>query len=570
MYSYRRFLLPLGLSLLLTCTGIAQVETVPAKHPVYAFLKRMEVKGVIERYRDAILPLSRKEVTGFLLDIETASDQLTASERSTSSDYLSEFQLEVRGSTDGFLSIVNCSEESFGKALSEEFSDREKFLYALKDSNITMFVNGLLTLDARRISGDALGSTHTEYFQFGGRVRGTIFEKLGYALVGTNAQFWGSRDLLYRDPVISQYYTLGALDAQNFDNSEGYVRYDAGLVSVQFGKERLLWGTGYDQKMIASDNVRPFDFLRADFQYKSLKYTFFHGSLLGRRNILTFTLPTDSAASYREPVVADKYFAAHRIELSFPRLFDIGFQEMAIYSNRSIDFAYLNPFIVLESAQRSREERDNVFWAFDIQTHFVKGLELNGTIVFDDLHFAEFFEPRWYNRYAYQAGFMLTDPLFIPNATLAVEYTRVKPFVYAHDRSRENSYTSLNSLLGPRIGPNADSWFIRGEYFPLRNLSFSLRVTLTWHGENVYDATGALVKNVGGDVFLGHRPTDPLDAEFLAGNLVKSRRIELIGMYEIVNQIWLDAWLISDSQDNTSTNGQAKNTTFGARYRMEF
>lgn len=550
--------------------ALGQVETVPAGHPVYAFLKRMEVRGIIDRYFDAVIPLSRREVGRFLQTIHNASSSLTTTERATLADYLSEFQFDITGSTENFLLVIDTDEESFGDALAAEFSQREKFLYALRDSNITLFANGLGALDARRIRGDALGSRHTEYFQFGIRLRGTLYDKLGYSLLGTNAQFWGSRELLYRDRVISQYYTLGVTDAQNFDHSEGYIRFDAGLVSAQFGRERVLWGTGYDQKMIASDNVRTYDFLRADFQYKSLKYTFFHGSLLGRRSVLVFTDPTDTSTVYYEPTVADKYFAAHRIEFSFPHLFDIGFQEMAIYSNRSPDLAYLNPFIVLESSQRSREERDNVFWAFDLQTHFLRGLELNGTIVFDDLHFGEFFESRWYNRYAYQAGMMLTDPIFIPDMTLMVEYTRVKPFVYAHDRSRENTYTSLNSLLGPRIGPNADAWFFRVDAFPLRNLMLSLRVTLARRGENEYDSTGKLLRNVGGDVFQGHRAIDPRDAYFLDGILVKSRLVQFFATYEFINQMWLEAWFESDAEENTRTGSSAKNTSIGGRLRFEF
>ncbi|MBX2989891.1 MAG: hypothetical protein KF749_01855, partial [Bacteroidetes bacterium] len=341
----------------LSAVTISQVETVPATHPVYAFLKRMEVKGVIERYRDAVLPISRREVGRFLLEAHD-SEHLTATERLTLADFLSEFQFDRTGSVDGFLSVIDSDEENFGRAIGEEFSHREKFLYVLNDSSISMFVNGLLTFDGRRMNGDALGTTRAEFVQFGVRARGTLLDKLGYFIQGTNAQFWGSRDLLRRDPVISQYYTLGVTDIQNFDHAEGYLRYDGGLVSAQLGRERILWGAGYDQKMISSDNVRTYDFLRADFQYKSLKYTFFHGSLLGRRGHIVFSDPTDSTTKYTEPTVADKFFAAHRIEFSFPGVFDIGFQEMVIYSNRSIDLAYLNPFIVLESAQRSREERD--------------------------------------------------------------------------------------------------------------------------------------------------------------------------------------------------------------------
>lgn len=546
-----------------------QVETVPATHPVYTFLKRMEVRGVLTRFFDAVLPLGRKEVAALLMRIREADARLTSTERTILLEYLSEFQFEITGTTEGFLSVVDGDEPSLGTALREELTGREKFLYALTDSAVTMFVNGLLTIDLRRITGDALGSAHTEFVQFGGRIRGTVLNRVGYYLQGTNAQFWGSRNLLYRDPVIRQAYTLGVLDAQNFDFSEGYIRYDGGILSAQLGRERVVWGLGYDQKMVASENVRTFDFLRADFQYKAIKYTFLHGNLLGRRGAITFSPPGDTSTTYSEPVVADKYFASHRIEFSFPDLFDIGFQEMAIYSNRSIDLAYLNPFHVFESTQRSREERDNVFWAFDIQTHFLNGLELHGTIVFDDLHFTEFFEPRWYNRYAYQAGLMIADPLFVRDMTLMLEYTRVKPFVYAHDRSRENTYTSLNSLLGPRIGPNADSWFIRWDYFPLRNLTFSLRVLLSRKGENVYDAQGRLVKNVGGDVFQGHRAVDPLDAVFLDGNRVTSRSIELYVTYEPLNQIWLEGWFQRESIQNGGSGTSLKNSTGGIRLRAE-
>lgn len=164
---------------------------------------------------------------------------------------------------------------------------------------------------------------------------------------------------------------------------------------------------------------------------------------------------------------------------------------------------------------------------------------------------------------------MLTDPLFIPDMTLMVEYTRVKPFVYAHDRSRENTYTSLNSLLGPRIGPNSDSWFFRTDYFPLRNLTLSLRLTLTRRGENEYDASGKLIKNVGGDVFRPHRSIDPLDARFLDGILVRSRTVQFYASYEIVNQIWIDGWFQSESVEHTGRGSTEKNTTVGGRMRVE-
>ena len=449
------------------------------------------------------------------------------------------------------------------------FGPQEKFLFAGADSTITLFANGFLAADARWISGDALGSENAQYIQFGGRFRGTAFGSLGYYLEGTNAQFWGSRDLLLRDDMLSQAHTLRVTDTQNFDFAEGYVRYGGDVFSLQVGRERLLWGLAYDQQMVASGNVRVYDFIRAGVSFGKFRYTFVHAWLLGKQSTLTFTVPGDTTL-YTEPTNADKYFAAHRFEFSFPRLFDIGFQEIVIYSNRSPDLAYLNPIILIESAQRSRGERDNVYWAFDVETHFLSGLQLSGTILFDDLHLGEFFEPKWYNRYGYQAGLLLTDPLFIPNMALVVEYTRVEPFVFSHNRSREGTYSSLDAILGPRIGPNADAWFFRLDWYPVNRVAVSARVSLERSGENIYDSTGTLVRNVGGDHEQPHRPVDPEDRVFLDGELVKASTLEGRLTWEFVHQIWLEGWYLYEKTRNTTTGFEDLNQTWGARIRMEF
>ena len=559
------------LAVLVATTSIvfAQVETVPANHFVYTFLKRMEVKGIIERYHDAILPLSRHEIGQFLLTTKKSDAELTTSEKGYLQDFLSEFQYDISGTTDGFHSLIESNEPTFGSALGQMFSNREKYLYAYQDSSLSFFVNGLLDFDVRRISGDALGNTHSEFVRFGGRIRGTVYDHIGYYLQATNAQFWGSRALLQRDRAVNQAYTLAVSDAQNFDQAEGYVRYEGGILSAQIGRERLLWGTGYDQQMILSDNPRVFDFIRADAQYKSLKYTFIHAWLLGRRTDLTYTLPSDTSARFIEPLNDDKYFAAHRLEFSFPGLFDIGGQEMVIYSNRSPDLAYLNPITLIESAQRSRGERDNVFWSFDIQTHCIHGLELSATILLDDIHFSEFFKPRWYNKYGYQAGLLATDPITFPNTTFFVEWTRIEPYVFAHDRSRDDNYGSLGAVLGPRIGPNSDSWFVRADYFPARNFNLSLRATLARHGDNILDAKGKLVKNVGGDILQGHRNTDPVDRIFLDGVLIRTRKMQFFSTYELVNQMWLQGWYEFESIENATAGVTSANHTFGLALRTE-
>jgi hypothetical protein len=547
----------------------AQAENVPAYHPVYIFLKRMEIKGILQQYDDVILPLSRRQVAEHLKTVQAHSQSLSSTESGWLKDFMSEFQFELTGSAEGFHPLIGSEQSSFWGAMGQEFTDREKFIAVTTDSSVTMFLNGLLTLEGRGFKGDPLGPSDAEYIQIGGRIRGTLFNHLGYYLQATNAQFWGSRELLQRDPMISQSHALSTGDAQNFDFAQGYVRYDAGMLSAQLGRERVLWGYGVDQKMIINDYIREFDFIRADFKYKAFRYTFIHGWLLGTQSSLVLPYPADSSSTFVEPVIADKYFAAHRFGLSFPELFDVGFQEMYIYSNRSVDLGYLNPLMLLESLQRSRGERDNGLWAFDFKSRFFNGFQIMGTLFYDDIHVPYMFSDKWFDKYAWQLGFAYTDALTIRNTTLFVEYLRVEPYVFGHERSRDNNYTSLGVLIGPQIGPNADLWTFRLDYLPFRNLFLSARVSLERKGMNPVDSLGTVIRNVGGDFNLPHRETDPDTKKFLDGTLVKGTRVGFKVTWEFLNQMWLDGAVEYQSTKNTVSGALEKNTTYLVRLRTE-
>lgn len=559
-----------ALTLALSALAFPQAENVPVNHPVYTFLKRMEVRGILRGYSDVIIPISRKTAAKFLMEIRNKQTELTQVEGDLMREFLAEFRYDISKSMEGSVSLIDSDGPSFGSSVGEFFGEKEKYLYAYSDSNLSLFVDGLLTVDARRITGDSLGNAHSEFVQLGGRIRGTIWDRLGYYIQGTNAQFYGSRALLEHDRTIGQAYTLGVTNAKNFDFAEGYVRYDADFLSLELGRERVLWGAGYGDRLILSDNPRVFDFIRADAHYKALSYTLLHGWILGTRSELPVTLPFDTSYHFDEPVVSDKYFAAHRLALSFPSLFTVGFQEIVIYSNRSPDLAYFNPMTLFESAQRSRDERDNMFWAFDIQTHFLKNVELQGSIDFDDINIPLWGTDSWENRYAWQAGVMITDPLSISNTSLAVEYTRVEPYTFSHGRSRDNNYTSLGRMLGVPMGPNAEGWFFKLDHYLTHRLFASFRYELQHNGQNIYDSSGRIIRNVGGNVFEPHRTTDSNQKEFLGGDYLRTQRFRGLITYEILREIYLDGWYQYQRTTNVGLNTDTHNHDFGVDLRVDF
>ena len=547
----------------------AQVENVPVYHPMYAFLKRMELEGVIEKYHDAILPLSRREIAEFLEIIDRRRSELTPVEQSTLDDYLVEFQFDMKGSTEGFQPFLDFSNQSFGESFNQIFTEKEKFLYTYHDSSLSLFVDGLLTVDGRKSTGDALGDQRAEFLQFGGRIRGTIHGNIGYSLQGTNAQFWGSRNVLQRDKFLSQDFTLAVTDAQNFDQVDGYLRYETRPLSVQVGRERILWGNGYSDKLVVSDNARDFDAIRWDAQYKGFKYTYVHGWLLGRTSKLTFTLGSDPTL-FNEPVTDDKYIAAHRFEMSFPNAIDLGFQEIEIYSNRAPDLSYLNPVTFLESSQRARNERDNGLWAFDFQAHWVRGWELEGTIDFDDLAFQKWGTNDTQNKDAKQIGIMGIDPFGVPNTNVAVEYTRIEPYTFSHSRSRDNSYTNNGRMLGEHLQPNSESWFFRLENFWTSRFRTRVSFENERHGANILAPNGTLILNVGGDILQPERPQDSRQKDFLGGNLEQTVRWKANASFELYKEVFLEGFFIHESVNHVTQGFSVSNNDFGVDLRLDF
>ncbi|MGV8018743.1 MAG: hypothetical protein AB2L26_11275 [Ignavibacteria bacterium] len=74
--------------------GGCQMELVPVEHPVYEFLKKMQVEGIIPEYSSANLPLSRKAV-GNYIDKILSSRTLSGIESKLAKEYHTEFYYDV-------------------------------------------------------------------------------------------------------------------------------------------------------------------------------------------------------------------------------------------------------------------------------------------------------------------------------------------------------------------------------------------------------------------------------------------------------------------------------------------
>ena len=486
----------------------SQVETIPADHPVYPFLKSMFIKGVLENYDDVILPLSKQQVIDLLKKIESRSGALTLSQR----EFL--FRMETKigmKDTIGTSYFNNFPDDFF----SEYKVYNEKHLYTYKDSTAKLNVD---------LSGDITPIYTDKYKDYsillnaGGQIYGTYSRWLGFLIEGSNGSQIHNRKVAELDPRVKSSYTFNHTGINFFDFTQGYVRLQKDDVSLELGRERILWGTGYINKMILSDNPPLFDFLRFHISYKTLRYDFLHAWLIQPYD----TFFVDTLTQYAK-VKDSKYLAISRLGFTPVPELKLGLSQMIIYANRPFEVAYLNPFLFWESAQRSQGDLDNSFLTLDAGYKVCNGIETSGSIIFDDILFNVLFKGEFNkvnNRSAWQAGVDLTDPIMPSNTSLKIEYLQIRPYTFSHPGIGQSlTYTTNSYLLGTNLQPNSSALSAQLNYLLCGNIQFEFKYMYVLHGKNYHDSTGKLIRNVGGNVFENLNIYDSLTAPLLDGDL---------------------------------------------------
>jgi len=162
-------------------------------------------------------------------------------------------------------------------------------LYASADSSSSFFWDAIGEIKYLGADGDSLGKPHILLGQLGTRIRGTLFNSVGYYLRLSNGVRLGgtSKDAVFAagfEPVLASTRKFVGEGAKTYDSFEGYLRYaPAGdWLGLTIGREFLKFGTGFIDKLIVSNqNSAPFDFIKLDLSYKKIKYSFFHSSIVG-------------------------------------------------------------------------------------------------------------------------------------------------------------------------------------------------------------------------------------------------------------------------------------------------
>ncbi len=143
----------------------AQFELVPVSHPVYDYLKKMQLKGLINDYNSGNIPISRKEVGEYLTIINDHQNKLAGIDKQFLDDYKVEFENDISGEVKNQESLL--SDFSIDKIFKDK---KQKYLYFYKDTNATFFLDVMGNISHRESNGDSIKTNSITLGELGFRL----------------------------------------------------------------------------------------------------------------------------------------------------------------------------------------------------------------------------------------------------------------------------------------------------------------------------------------------------------------------------------------------------------------
>jgi len=524
----------------------AQVGFVEYDNSVYRFLKRMNSLQLITNYNEFHLPKTRSEVAEKLIEVSTNSKLLNETDILLLNEYLKEFQFDINKELSQSKQFLPDFDFNYA------FSEKEKYLYSYNDSNnVNFFVNFVGSFESIANNDRILNSTsNTSLVNYGGQIRGSFKDWFGFSIKATNGTFFGNKNLALTKSNLKFNYKFNlpesSAGSNYFDETEAYATADFDFINLKIGRDRNI--IGYNSiNSIISDYAPQSDYIGLSLNYKSFSFDYLHGKLFGN-----YSQTWDSTEGNRN-IVDDKFFAYHRIGLNLSKHFNFGIGEIVVYSDRNLDFSYLNPFNFYKSVEHANQDRDNSMLFFDFKNNSIDNLTLYATVLLDDIDFGKIGTAWFGNQAIIDLGVYSNNLYNYLPITLELQYLRIDPYVYTH-RIFNNNFTSLNASLGPDLQPNSDMIHFSAEYIPHYKLYLKTGFRFIRHGANELNNDGSVKVNHGGDILIGYRTFDNPNARLLEGILELSRNIYFIAEYEIVNN-YLTRFRIdytSESKQNSS------------------
>jgi hypothetical protein len=523
------------ISMLLLATAPAKLaaQVVWENHTkeVYHYLSRMAQKGVIV-FDDNIRPLSRKYIADCLDTLAQKPQLLNETEKKELAFYTKEYGNEIAASA--------------GQDLIRDtrFLKRDAYKrwrsFAASDKGILLVADPVFTATAIGGSGKNVTRSSSGLGFWGYAGKHWAFHFFYNDVTESGKGFDTTRQNTPQTGFIRK--DSGVYTSLNYTEFRGSISYSWNNGSLSFGQDHLLWGYGENGRVVLSDKVPTFPFIRLDYQpFPWLRFNYTHAWLNSRILDTAKSYPTGYPNVYdgRRDFYIPKFMATHSAQIKPVKGLDIAVGESIVYSDR-LEAGYLFPlmfFKVYDNIANNSNIRagsnGQLFLQVSSRNHLPK-THFYGSLFIDEIRIATILDrSKSRNQVGGTVGASITD-VFTPYLTLGLEYTRVYPFVYQNLIPGQN-YTSYNYFLGDWMGNNFDRLIYSVKYTPVPRLKCVLRYQTIRKGG---------MGSIESQYFQQPQPA------FLFNYQNKQREIYTQFSYEWLNNLTLNAFYSSVSDQN--------------------
>ena len=436
----------------------------------YRFVHRLLNKRVLPGIRRGSLPLTRKQVVSYLLEVDQKQKNGEIALSAIDQERLNTLLTFYREAWEGFLTPINPTQviENVGGVSGEtpkqKHPDSEtqnpsgnRRLHLMTMKGKKKGKDYLFSFDLRasqRVIAHLVDNLSEEQPTEGNMHVTTIYPHL-YGQVGETFAF--TTDIAHRF-VYGEFFEDFFPDETKIRQLEGglknrtainaYLKFDLPWFELQIGQDTLQWGPGYHDSLLVSKNPLAMDMIKLQAIYEPATFTAFTGIL-----------------EDMSPEINHKYISGHRVEGYFWDRFGFGLSEVVIYGDR-FEPGYLNPiniYLINEQPISRADGRvpgsgDNVLMSVDMRLRLVDDFEIYGELMVDDGNPAANFK-HWDTKFGILGGIYLTDPFGIADTDFHAEYAFINQYAYTHVNP-VNVYKHFTTPIGHQIGSDADNLWV--------------------------------------------------------------------------------------------------------------
>jgi hypothetical protein len=533
------------LFLLLLVRVPAQTVSLPLTHPAYDALERWEVQGFISGVFNGTRPFSRQEMADHISKVwqyyKKSPEKFSRTDL-TELYYLTlEFreELEHLKNFEPSQSYQQWRPRLYYLMRMKPFKYLNPYLYTNNRNLVTIihkefkfYADPILSYSIQEKADQEQGK-----YQFTRISNGFLF----YGFLGPYFGFYfnltdnHATDERYRGNRLPfevwqesgwPYLTSRNNGDFDFDENIATVNFTYKYFTLIYGREYNQWGVGHHGNPLLSTNAPVYDQLKFIIRYWRFKFTHLTA-------FLQYISPEGRISMKSQPAI-DQYWSGNRLELYLGKGVQLGLSEGVVYGNRSLQPGYLNPLSFYKSVEHYYGDRDNGVLGVDVAWRIFNGMKVYGEWFIDDITTTKL-GSKWYgNKFAYQLGTFLVNPLFLKDCDILAEYIRIKPYVYSHSVTDYNKYKHYDTILGHFIGPNSDDLYLRFRKRFSKFLMVGLEYETYRHGSNPED------RNVGGDPDRPWQEGDSREVTFLDGIQHSQQVYGFLLHYEFIRNLFAE------------------------------